>query len=138
MITYEKVLVLKNIPLFEKASELALSDLISVAQEQMLKSGEVLLSEKQENNFLYIVLSGSLELCSGKKVIQEFGPRQIIGETTVFSPASLPGTISAADKTFVLKISAEQLYRVMALHPTLAFSFLEELSRRVRLAEKKD
>ena len=138
MITYEKVLVLKNVSLFEKASELALSDLISVANEQMLKAGEILLDKNQENKFLYVVLSGQLELRSGKTVLQEFGPRQLIGETTVFSPAPLPGELIASDKTFVLKISAEQLYRVMALHPTLAFSFLEELSRRVRLSEKKD
>ena len=51
MITYEKVLVLKNVTLFEKASELALSDLISVAQEQMLNAGEVLLEAHQENRF---------------------------------------------------------------------------------------
>ena len=138
MITYEKVLVLKNVPLFEKASELALSDLISVAEEQMLKEDEVLLSEKQENNFLYVVLSGLIEMVRHKKTIQEFGPRQLIGETTVFSPASLNAELRAKEKTFVLRVSADQLYRVMALHPTLAFSFLEELSRRVRLSEKKD
>ena len=138
MITYEKVLVLKNVPLFEKASELALSDLISVAEEQMLKPGEVLLTEKQENNFLYVVLSGVIEMFRHKRLLQEFGPRQLIGETTVFSPASLNAELRAKEKTFVLRVSSDQLYRVMALHPTLAFSFLEELSRRVRLAEKKD
>ena len=136
MITYEKVLVLKNVALFEKASELALSDLISVAEERMLKSGEVLLAENQENQMLYVVLSGALVMDGSST--QEFGPRQIIGETTVFSPAALPGEIKASEKTFILQISAEQLYRVMALHPTLAYSFLEELSRRVRLNEKKD
>ena len=138
MITYEKVLVLKNVVLFEKASELALSDLISVAQEQMLNAGEVLLESNEENAFLYVVLSGLLEMEKDKKIIQEFGPRQIIGETTIFSPASLGAKIKAREKTFVLRISADQLYRVMALHPTLAYGFLEELSRRVRLAEKKD
>lgn len=138
MITYEKVLVLKNVPLFEKASELALSDLISVAEEQMLKDGEVLLTEKQENDALYVVLSGLIEVLRHKKVIQEFGPRQLIGETTVFSPAPLNAELRAKEKTFLLRVSSDQLYRVMALHPTLAFSFLEELSRRVRLAEKKD
>ena len=138
MITYEKVLVLKNVPLFENASELALSDLISVAEERMLKPGEVFLTEKQENTFLYVVLSGLVEMIHHKQVVQEFGPRQLIGEVTVFSPASLNAELKAKEKTFVLRISAEQLYRVMALHPTLAFSFLEELSRRVRLAEKKD
>ena len=138
MITYEKVLVLKNVALFEKASELALSDLISVAEEKMLKAGEILQAKNQENHFLYVVLSGLLEKIENKKVTQEFGPRQLIGETTVFSPAMLGGDIKAKEKTFVLKIASDQLYRVMALHPTLAFSFLEELSRRVRLSEKKD
>ena len=138
MITYEKVLILKNVTLFEKASELALSDLISVAEEQMLKSGEILLKKGEENRYLYVVLLGTLEMLHNKKVIQEFGSRQLIGETTVFSPAVLEGEIKAKEKTFVLKIDAEQLYRVMALHPTLAYSFLEELSRRVRLSEKKD
>ena len=137
MITYEKVLVLKNVILFEKASELALSDLISITKEQMLKAGEILLKKGEENTFLYVILSGSLELLQDKKVVQEFGPRQILGETTVFSPAPLEGEVRAKEKTFVLKIAAEQLYRVMALHPTLAYCFLEELSRRVRLAEKK-
>ncbi len=138
MITYEKVLVLKNVALFEKASELALSDLISVAEEHLLKSGETLLEADEENHFLYVVLSGLLEMSKNKKILQEFGPRQLIGETTVFSPANLPGSIKAKEKTCVLRISSEQLYRVMALHPTLAYSFLEELSRRVRLSEKKD
>ena len=138
MITYEKVLVLKNIALFEKASELALSDLISVSEERLLKAGEVLLKEKQDNNCLYIVLSGLLEMTKNKKVIQEFGPRQIIGETTIFSPAALNGEVKAKEKSFVLTILPEQMYRVMALHPTLAYSFLEDLSRRLRLSEKKD
>ncbi len=138
MITYEKVLVLKNVALFENASELALSDLISVAQEHKLKSGEVLLEANQKNDHLFVILSGMLEQIVNKKTIQEFGPRQILGETTVFSPASLGGEIRAKEKTFLLQVSSEQLYRVMALHPTLAYSFLEELSRRLRLLEKKD
>ena len=138
MITYEKVLVLKNVTLFEKASELALSDLISVSEERMLKAGEVLLSSGEENHLLYVVLSGTLEMTSHGKVLEEFGPRQIIGETTVFSPAPLAGEVRAKDKAFILQLPADQLYRIMALHPTLAYGFLEELSRRVRLSEKKD
>ena len=138
MITYEKVLVLKNIVLFNKASELALSDLATVSEEHMLKAGETLLSGDQKNNALYVVLSGMLEVHKNKKVVQEFGARQVLGETTIFSPAPLGGEVKAKEKTFILKILADQLYRVMALHPTLAYGFLDELSRRARLAEKKD
>ena len=138
MITYEKVLVLKNVPLFENASELALSDLLSVSEEHLVKPGEVLLPKTKENDHLYVVLSGSIVMKHQKNVLQEFGPRQLIGETTVFAPANLEGDLVAQDKTVVLKISADKLYQVMSLHPTLACSFLAELSRRVRLSEKKE
>lgn len=132
MITYEKVLILKNVPLFEKASELALSDLITVAKEKTLKSGEVLIGKEEENDSLYLVLSGQLK---GKE--SEFGPRQMVGDTTVFSPSVLDEDIVATEKTTVLKWTADQLYTVMSLHPTLAMAFLGTLSYRVRMLEKK-
>lgn len=132
MITYEKVLILKNVPLFEKASELALSDLITVAKEKTLKSGEILISKEEENDSLYLVLSGQLK---GKE--SEFGPRQMVGDTTVFSPSVLDEDIVATEKTTVLKWTADQLYTVMSLHPTLAMAFLGTLSYRVRMLEKK-
>ncbi len=131
MITYEKVLVLKNVPLFATASELALSDLLSVATEQTLKSGEVLIQKNQENNMLYLVLSGRLK---GKNI--EFTTRQMVGETTVFNPSTLDQEIVAIEKTTVLKWDADQLYAVMSLHPTLAKAFLGALSYRLRMLEK--
>lgn len=136
MITYEKVLVLKNNPLFEKASELALSDLTLSAVEQTLKAGEILIRENQDNDALYIVLSGLLKMCDGKKVLAEFGPRQMIGDTTVLSPAPLPGVVMAAEKSVILKLTADQLYDVMSLHPTLAKAFLGNLSHRLYIAQK--
>ena len=137
MITYEKVLVLKNIVLFEKASELALSDLIQAATEKTLKSGDVLLKENQENNALYIVLSGGLELTTPEKETRFIMPRQMLGETTVFAPAKL-GKVVAKEKTVVLKLTADKFYGLMALHPSLAYAFLGALSHQLRMAQKNE
>ena len=137
MITYEKVLVLKNIVLFEKASELALSDLIQAATEKTLKTGDVLLKENQENDALYIVLSGGLELTTPEKEIHFIMPRQMLGETTAFSPAKL-GKVVAKEKTILLKLSADKLYGLMALHPSLAYAFLGALSYQLRMAQKSE
>lgn len=131
-ITFEKVLILKNIPMFENASEMALSDLISSAEEKTFKVGDVLLDNQKENTALFIVLSGKAQAVSGEEVVLEFGPRQFFGETTVLSPAVLPYQIKAVESTCVLKISGHRLYQVMSLHPSIAKGFIGELSRRLR------
>lgn len=131
-ITFEKVLILKNIPMFENASEMALSDLISSAEEKTFKVGDVLLDNQKENTALFIVLSGKAQAVLGDDVVLEFGPRQFFGETTVLSPAVLPYQVKAVESTCVLKISGHRLYQVMSLHPSIAKGFIGELSRRLR------
>ena len=138
MITFEKVLVLKNIPFFSDASELALSDLISVCEEQTVKAGEVIAELGKENKYLYMILSGNVHILdSNNELIAEYGARQVFGDTTVMSPAILPYQITAQTQTTFLRVSGEQLYRMMALHPTLAFGFIGELSKRLRLEQIK-
>ena len=137
MITYEKVLVLKNIVLFEKASELALSDLIQAATEKTLKPSEILLKKNQENNALYIVLSGALELTTLEQQTVLIPSRHMLGETTVFAPDKL-GEVVAKEKTVLLKLTADKLYDMMALHPSLAYAFLGSLSHQLRMAQKNE
>ncbi len=137
MITYEKVLVLKNIVLFEKASELALSDVIQSAQEKTLKTGDILLKSNQENDALYIVLAGALELVTPEKEVYSILARQMLGETTVFAPAQL-GKVVAKEKTVLLKLTSDKLYGLMALHPSLAYAFLGNLSHQLRMAQKNE
>lgn len=131
-ITFEKVLILKNIPMFENASEMALSDLISSSEEKTYKTGEILIDTEDENAHLFIIVSGCVRCVDKQGNETEFGPRQFLGETTVLSPAVLPYQARATEKTTVLKISGRKLYQVMSLHPSIARGFIGELSRRLR------
>lgn len=136
--TFEKVLVLKNVPIFKEATEAALADLISVTEEKTFKAGDVILNSQTENKYLYIILSGSVRVMDGDEVFHELGPRQFFGETTVLSPAIMPFENIAHDKTTVLRISGDNLYQMMALHPTLAKGFMGELSKRLRQEQLKN
>ena len=139
MITYEKVLVLKNIPFFADASELALSDLIAACDEHTVKAGETIVEMGTENKFLFMVLAGTLHVLNDKKeLLSEIGPRQVFGDTTVMSPAVLPYQVVAQTQTTFLRIGGDQLYRMLALHPSLAKGFIGELSKRLRQAQLKN
>ncbi|MBR5130384.1 MAG: Crp/Fnr family transcriptional regulator [Alphaproteobacteria bacterium] len=137
-ITFEKVLVLKNISIFEDASEMALADLVSACEEKTYKAGEVIVDNKTSNRYLYIILSGSVRVMDGETVVHELSARQFFGETTVFSPAILPFESIAHEKTTVLRIGGNQLYQMMSLHPTLGKGFIGELSRRLRQEQMKN
>ncbi len=132
--TFEKVLILKNVSMFENASENALSDLIMCADEKSYKNGEEILTNTQENQYLYIILSGSVHCLNADsdEVVLEFNTRQFFGETTVLCPAVIPYRIVASGKTTLLRISGNKLYQMMALHPSLALGFIGELSKRLR------
>ncbi len=138
MITFEKVLVLKNIPFFAEASELALSDLISVCEEHTVKAGDVIVERGTENKYLFLILSGAVHVTDKEEnLIAEYNSRQVFGDTTVMSPAVLPYRVVAQTQTTFLRVSGDQLYRMMALHPTLAKGFIGELSRRLRQEQAK-
>lgn len=137
MITFEKVLVLKNIPFFEEASELALSDLIMACEEYTFKAGDVIFEEGFENKYLFMILSGTVHLKYQGNLMTELGGRQMFGDTTVLSPAIVPYRAEAQSMTTLLRISGDQLYRVMAMHPSLAKGFIGELSKRLRQEQLK-
>lgn len=137
-ITFEKVLVLKNIPIFSDASEMALADLISACEEKTYKAGDVIMDNKTSNRYLYIILSGSVRIMDKEVVVHELTARQFFGETTVFSPAILPFDYISHEKTTVLRIASSPLYQMMSLHPTLGKGFIGELSRRLRQEQMKN
>jgi len=138
MITFEKVLVLKNIPFFADVSELALSDLITACEEHTIKAGEVIVESGEENKHLFMILSGTVHLIDDSdEVVGELGARQVFGDTTVMCPAVLPYRVEAKTQTTFLKINGEQLYRMIALHPSLARGFIGELSKRLRQKQTK-
>ncbi len=137
-ITFEKVLVLKNVSIFEKASEMALADLVTVSEEKTFKERETILSAADTNKFLYIIVSGRVQLKQGDTVFSDLEARQFFGETTVLNPMPFGRDAVVMENTTVLRISSDQLYQVMALHPSLARGFLGELSKRLHQEQFKN
>ena len=125
LITIEKVLVLKQIPLFKTVSNMALSDLMAVSEEQTLKKEMVLVEGTKQNRVVYFILSGSAKSEDGKS----FNDHEAVGLDSVFWVSPAGATIKTAEDCVVLKVARDKLYRMMALHPSLATAILHELSR---------
>ena len=62
LITIEKVLFLKQMPVFKNVSNMALSDLMAVSEEQTLSKGEKLIVFNKQNKNVYFILSGTIDV----------------------------------------------------------------------------
>lgn len=128
LVTIEKVLELKQMTQFKSVSNLALSDLMAVSEESVLKKGEVIIQAEEANHYLYFLLDGVLEEENEKgekKIIQA---QSVVGLDTVFFMAQAGKTVRVKQNAVVLKVEHDKIYRMMALHPSLFSALLHELS----------
>ena len=127
LVTIEKVLSLKQLSAFKTVSNMALSDLMAVSEEQTLKKGETLIESGKQNRQVYFLLSGLLEI-KGKDSTENVAAQAVVGLDTVFLIAPVTKSVVVKQESVVLKTERDKLYRMMALHPSLAMAILHELS----------
>ena len=106
---------------------MALSDLMAVCEEKTIKKGEKLITTDEQNKHVYFLLSGSVEISQNdhKEVVSAHA---VIGLTSVFLIAKANQNAVVKQTAVVLKTSRNKLYRMMALHPSLAMAILHEIS----------
>lgn len=126
-VTIEKVLSLKQMPLFKTVSNMALSDLMAVSEEQTIKKGTELILDSKQNRDVYFLLSGVLEE-KNKSDKKNISACACVGLDSVFLVGPAGKTVVAKQESIVLKTERDKLYRMMALHPSLAMAILHELS----------
>ena len=131
LVTIEKVLSLKQLPLFKTVSNMALSDLMAVSEEKTIKKAELLISATEQNHNVYFLLSGSVEVSYANHKETISAPA-FIGLESVFLQASAGKDITIKQTSVVLQTQYDKLYRMMALHPSLATAILHELSAMIQ------
>lgn len=127
LVTIEKVLLLKQMEPFKTVSNMALSDLMAVSEEQTLKEETLLINEKEPNKVIYFLLSGAVEIQKNQKT-ETIPAKAVLGLSSAFWIGPAEERVKTIQKSVVLSVAQDKLYRVMALHPSLTFAILNELS----------
>jgi CRP/FNR family cyclic AMP-dependent transcriptional regulator len=130
--------MLKDIPLFAGLDENDLSLLEQRANTRTFPKHAILINEGDETDSLYVILSGRVRVFmsneDGKEIIlNEQGPGEHFGELALLDDAPRSASVMAMEKTRVSVISRADFREVLGKHPDIAFSLIQDLSRRVRL-----
>jgi CRP/FNR family transcriptional regulator, cyclic AMP receptor protein len=139
MSTYSDAL--KNVGLFNDATDEELTHLSNCMSEQDVRKDAVVVSRDEAGNAMYVILKGRM-----KVVIQGDNGREVIltilksgeffGEMSLLDDLPRSASVVAAEDSKLLVLHRAQFAEHMATSPSMALNVMSELSKRLRRADE--
>lgn len=131
---------LKKYPFFGFLSQTQLEAVTKLSKEESIESGQVIFHEGAHAEYLYILLSGSVELYY-RVVIPTYppterelhfgkiSPGEIFGISSCLEPHTLTSSARAASDSKVIMIEAAGLRGLCNMYETLAYEFIRQVAK---------
>jgi len=132
----EIIALLKKTPIFANTSEKSLESMLKSAVEKTVAAGDKIVTEGQGGVGFYLILSGKAEVVKGGEKLAQLGAGNFFGEVGVIDGQPRTADVVAAEETKCWILSQWAMKSVIANHPEVALSMLEELARRLRAADE--
>lgn len=116
-----------------------LQDLLQRAIVCPMKKGDVIMHQGDPGDFLVILIDGTLRVSmvasNGREIILDYlEPGSVIGEIAILDGGERTASVTALGEGRYLKLGARAFREVLERHPSVAWSLLKEMSRRLRNA----
>jgi hypothetical protein len=137
----EKALFLKTVNLFESMTPEQLKILTNISEEVNFQTGEILFSENDPADYLYVIVDGEIEIVKnysepGEIRLALLHSKASFGELTLFGDEGRSATaIASKDSTF-LAIEKEHLLLLIQENPAISTSILFQLADMIRELNK--
>lgn len=132
--TVEKVLFLKSLDLFSQIPGEVLVGVAEICEEVAFQPTEVLMTEGEIGESLYLIVEGKVNVLRGTRLIAELGERECVGEMAVLDSEPRSATVRAATPVIALKLDRGDLYDLMSEKLEIAQGIIKVLTRRLRKA----
>jgi len=114
LLTIEKVLILKSVPIFSSVPEGQLVDLATIVQTVEYQAGEIIMTQGDLGTSMYIVVDGRVRIFKDKKELAEHGTRAVFGELAALDPEPRTASVQALEDCTLLRLDGESLYDLMS------------------------
>ncbi|MFS0726542.1 cyclic nucleotide-binding domain-containing protein [Paenibacillus sp. 1P07SE] len=137
----DKIVFLKQVPLFHEISVEELGRIASIAEERMYREGQFLHRQGESGGSLVMIVEGQVEL-SGvndegvEGTVALLGPMQTFGEAGLFD--NQPSVVSAQallGDVRALEIAGDEAAKLVRQYPDIGVGLLRSVSQRLRNLE---
>ena len=131
----ERVLFLRNVPLFDALAPADLHAIAGVAEEHTVTDGELLALEGEMGDEMHIVVSGTVRVESGGEEIAWRGPGEVVGEMSIITRDPRVASLVAEGDVHAIRIGRREFEGMIHDRPGIAIGVMRVLAG--RLAERR-
>ncbi len=135
MDTKQIITLLQKTPIFANTSEKSLESMIKSAVEKTVPAGDKVVQEGQGGVGFYLILDGKAEVIKDGQKLAELETGNFFGELSVIDGQPRTADVVAVTETKCWILSQWAMKSIIANHPEVALSMLEELARRLRATD---
>ena len=133
---FERILLLREIPIFADLSPEDLKRVAEIAREQLYPQNTDIFHEGDEGNMMFVIVAGRVQVVRNKdgkdQVLVERGPGDFMGEMAIIESAPRSATLHTQSEVRVLAIDDETFKGILRERPNVSFAVLRSISRRLR------
>ncbi|MGA8302729.1 MAG: cyclic nucleotide-binding domain-containing protein [Thermoplasmata archaeon] len=134
--TSQLVKRLKTVTILGALSERQLTALAKVAKVVAFAKGETVVNRGEKGDGLYLILEGSAEVRRGGRILAKLGAGQFFGEMSLFDDQPRSADVVALRPSKLVALSKWEFWGFAAGEPEVVLRLLEEMSLRLRAADK--
>ncbi len=133
----ERVIVLKNTPLFSETPENVLTSIVPIMNEVTYHEGEVIFEKGEIGNCMYVIYSGEIDIADHEVIFATMGKGDIFGELALLDAEPRSATALARTDVLLFRIDQDDFYDLMEERDELLRSVLRILCQRIRRQNDK-
>ncbi len=130
--TLEKVLLLKNIELFQEVDDEALAHIVLTSEEVDYAPKEVIFEANAYCDACYIILSGTVQASNQENSYVHFSRGDLLGGYSILAFKPYETTAITKTSSLLLQIRQEDLFRVLGEHPHVVQEMFKTLVTKIR------
>ena len=138
---FDRILLLKNSPVFEQVSTEDLRHVAQAMETENYLAGERIFDINENGDHMYVIKSGSVGISLNENInVKEFVARleagECFGEMNLLDNLPRSATAHVLEDTEVLSLDTNRLHQLIIRYPELAMGMLKGMSMRLRESNK--
>ena len=132
MILVQKILFLKNVPLFSSMPPNELSYLANIAEETIFGAGQTIITQGEHGESLYLIIEGTVTVTQNGETIAQLAENDYFGEMSILDGEPRSASVKADTDCLLLRISKDDFYAILARYHDVSLHIIRTLTQRLR------
>ncbi|MDA0746800.1 MAG: cyclic nucleotide-binding domain-containing protein [bacterium] len=132
MITIQKILFLRHVPLFAGMPPDELSTLAGIAAEIVYSTGQTIIHQGEHGSSMFLIVQGKVRIHQGNVELAILKQEDYFGEMSILDGEPRSASATALTDCLLLCIDQADFHDILTRHAGAALTIIQTLTQRLR------